>query len=187
MPNPTSSLRSKVKREDFAIQVESVTDELADSDHIARDWQSPGSLKRPDERSIPVELGRWLTRSLATMAVVSCVALIAVGATPLLTGLSANVARWARHGWDVMKGAPLSALPLLLAGASYLILQALLRPRPLELLKRMMLGGAFLLWGVTQLMPASALTTELGNVVIALYVIDLGLIIRTDLRTVTAS
>jgi hypothetical protein len=187
MPNPTSPLRSKVEREDLAVRVESVTDVLADSEHITRDRQSPGSLKRPGERSILVELGRWMTRSLAAMAVVSCIALIAVGATPLLTGLSVNLARWARYGWDLMKGAPLSALPLLLAGASYIVLQALLRPRPLELLKRMMLGSAFLLWGVTQLMPTSALTTELGNVVIALYVIDLGLIIRTDLRTVAAN
>ena len=86
-----------------------------------------------------------------------------------------------------MKGARLSALPLLLAGASYIVLQALLRPSPLELLKRLMLGSAFLLWGITQLMPVSALATELGNIVIALYVIDLGLIIRTDLRTVIAN
>jgi hypothetical protein len=71
---------------------------------------------------------------------------------------------------------------LLLAGSSYLVLQAILRPPPLELLKRIMLGVAFLLWGVVQLMPASDLATELGNVVIALYVIDLGLIIWTDLE-----
>ncbi|HUN57879.1 MAG TPA: hypothetical protein VMU41_07170 [Candidatus Binataceae bacterium] len=105
----------------------------------------------------------------------------------MLTGLSVNVARWATRGWALMKGAPLSATPLLLAGAAYIVLQALLRPRPLELLKRLMLGSAFLLWGITQLMPVSALATELGNIVIALYVIDLGLIIRTDLRTVGAN
>ena len=187
MPNPTSPLRSKVEREDFAVRVESVTDRLADSEHITRDRQSPGSLKRPNERAILVELGRWITRSLAVMAVVSCIALVAVGATPLLNGLSINVARWAARGWELIKDAPLSALPLLLAGASYIVLQALLRPRPLELLKRLMLGSAFLLWGITQLMSASVLTTELGNIVIALYVIDLGLIIRTDLRTVSAN
>jgi hypothetical protein len=187
MPNPTSPLRLKVEREDFAVRVESVTDGLAGSEHIARDRQSLGSLKRPSERSILVELGRWITRSLAVMAVVSCIALVAVGATPLLTAWSTAIARWTARGWAQIKVVPLSAIPLLLAGASYIVLQALLRPRPLELLKRMMLGSAFLLWGVTQLMPASALTTELGNVVIALYVIDLGLIIRTDLRTVAAN
>jgi hypothetical protein len=45
-----------------------------------------------------------------------------------------------------------------------------------------MLAFAFLLWGVVQLMPASDLATELGNIVIALYVIDLGLIIWTELQ-----
>jgi hypothetical protein len=186
MRNPTCSLRSKAEHEDFAVRVESVTDVL-DSEPPARDRQSSDSLKRRDERSILIELGRWITRSLAVMAVVSCIVLVAAGATPLLTGLSVNVARWAARSWGVMNGAPLSALPLLSGGASYIALQTLLRPSPLELLKRIMLGGAFLLWGVTQLMPASALATELGNVVIALYVIDLGLIIRTDLRTVSAN
>jgi hypothetical protein len=52
----------------------------------------------------------------------------------------------------------------------------------LELLKRLMLGAAFLLWGVVQLMPASNLAAELGNLVIALYVVDLGLIIWTELQ-----
>jgi hypothetical protein len=61
-------------------------------------------------------------------------------------------------------------------------MQALLRPRPLELLKRLMLGGAFLLWGVVQLMPISELANELGNVVIAMYVVDLALMIRPDLQ-----
>ena len=82
----------------------------------------------------------------------------------------------------MVKSLPLSALPLLLAGSSYLMLQAILRPRPLELLKRVMLAIAFLLWGVVQLMPPSNLATELGNAVIALYVIDLGLIIWVELQ-----
>jgi hypothetical protein len=57
---------------------------------------------------------------------------------------------------------PLSALPLLLAGSSYIVLQGILRPQLLELLKRLMMGMAFLLWGVVQLMQASRLTDELG-------------------------
>jgi hypothetical protein len=61
-------------------------------------------------------------------------------------------------------------------------LQAIVRPRPLELLKRVMLAAAFLLWGIVQLMAAGNLASELGNLVIALYVIDLGLIIWTDLE-----
>jgi hypothetical protein len=140
------------------------------------------SLERPHERSFAVEIVRWLTRSLAVLAVVSCIALVAIGATPLLTAWSTAIARVSERGWAFIKAGPLSALPLLLAGSSYIVLQVMLRPRPLELLKRLMLGCAFLLWGVTQLMTASNLATELGNVVIALYVIDLGLMIHSDLE-----
>jgi hypothetical protein len=115
------------------------------------------------------------------LAVISSFALLCAGATPFLNSLETYIIRASRLGWSVFKSLPLSAAPLLLAGSSYLVLQAILRPRPLELLKRLMLGAAFLLWGVVQLMPASNLTAELGNVVIALYVVDLGLIIWTDL------
>jgi|SRR5271163_2685505 len=140
------------------------------------------SIRRPGERPALEELVRWIARSLAVMAVVSSVALMCVGATPLLTSMPAHLAKAALRGWALLKELPLSALPLLLAGASYILLQAILRPRPLELVKRLMLGSAFLLWGAVQLMPAGDLATELGNLVIALYVVDLGLIIWTDLE-----
>lgn len=148
----------------------------------AREPAAANSLKRPYERSVGIEMMRWLTRSLVVLAVVSCIALVAIGATPLLTAWSSAIARMSERGWAFIKAGPLAALPLLLAGSSYIVLQAILRPRPLELLKRLMLGCAFLLWGITQLMAASNLATELGNVVIALYVIDLGLMIRSDLE-----
>jgi hypothetical protein len=105
-----------------------------------------------------------------------------VGATPLLTSLPTYIAKATFRGWSLIKNLPLSAIPLLLAGSSYIVLQAILRPRPLELVKRLMLGIAFLLWGIVQLMPVSDLAVELGNVVITLYVVDLGLIIWTDLQ-----
>lgn len=132
------------------------------------------------------ELARWLARSLAVMAVVTSFALLCVGATPLLTSAPTRIALAASRGWALIRNLPLAALPLLLAGTSYLVLQAILRPPPLELLKRLMLGAAFLLWGIVLLMPVSDLTVELGNVVIALYVVDLGLIIWTDLRKESA-
>jgi hypothetical protein len=141
-----------------------------------------GSIRRPGEGPPLQELLRWIVRSLAVLAVLSSFALLCVGATPLLTSLPTYIAKEAFRDWALVKNLPLSAFPLLLAGSSYLVLQAILRPRPLELLKRLMLGIAFLLWGVVQLMPASKLAAEFGNVVIALYVVDLGLIIWTDLE-----
>jgi hypothetical protein len=77
---------------------------------------------------------------------------------------------------------PFAAAALILAGVAFIGLQFFLRPSPLDLSKRLMVALAFILWGVTALMPPGALTTELGNLVIALYVVDLGLIILGDLR-----
>ncbi|MGH8335344.1 MAG: hypothetical protein ACRETL_00640 [Gammaproteobacteria bacterium] len=180
MSKPTGSLRYETQRHDANHHhaVEAANEKLA---QLPPERASRGSLKRPYERSVLTELGRWLARSLALLAIASCIALVAVGATPFLTAWSKEIARWTARGWAVMKVVPLSAIPLLLAGASYIVLQTILRQPPVELLKRVMLGSAFLLWGVTQLMPVGALSAELGNVVIALYVIDLGLMIRTDL------
>jgi hypothetical protein len=62
---------------------------------------------------------------------------------------------------------------LLLVGTSFLLVQPMLRPRLLDLLKNLVLAGTFLLWGIVQLMPQNALSIRLGNLVIALYVLDL--------------
>lgn len=71
----------------------------------------------------------------------------------------------------------ISAAPLLLVGASFLILQPIIRPRLMELLKNALLAVTFLLWGTIQLMPQNATSMRLGNVVIALYVLDLAWVI----------
>jgi hypothetical protein len=88
----------------------------------------------------------------------------------------------AAHGLPSLSHAPVSAAPLLLIGLAYVGLQPLVRPRPLELLKRLMLGGAFILWGIDQLLPPGRLATTLGDVVILLYVLDLALIIRSHVQ-----
>jgi hypothetical protein len=144
--------------------------------------EHPSSIKRRGEGPLLEEVSRWLARSLAVAAVLSSFALLCVGATPLLTSLSTHIVKAALHAWALVKNVPLSALPLLLAGSSYIVLRGILRRQLLELLKRLMMVMAFLLWGVVQLMPASRLTAELGNLVITLYVVDLGLIIWTDLQ-----
>jgi hypothetical protein len=70
--------------------------------------------------------------------------------------------------------APVSAAPLLLIGAAYLGFQALLRPKPLDLFKALIVSSAFILWGVDQLLPGGWVATILGDVVITLYVLDVG-------------
>ncbi len=70
--------------------------------------------------------------------------------------------------------APISAAPLLLIGLAFLSFQLLIRPKPLELLKAFIVSAAFILWGVVQLLPVGWIATMLGDVVIVLYVVDLG-------------
>jgi hypothetical protein len=102
---------------------------------------------------------RWVSYGLAIVALAgSIVLLIGNAKLGILSELPA---------------AMISAAPLLLVGASFLILQAILRPRWKELLKNALLAATFLLWGAIQLMPQNAKSAWLGNVVIALYVLDL--------------
>jgi hypothetical protein len=67
----------------------------------------------------------------------------------------------------------LSAAPLLLVGISFLAAQPVMRPKLADLLKNALLASAFLLWGTIQFMPQTILSRRLGNLVIALYVVDL--------------
>jgi hypothetical protein len=69
---------------------------------------------------------------------------------------------------------PLSAAPLLLIGAAYLAFQVLIRAQFLDLCKALIVSSAFILWGIDQLLPLGWFATTLGDIVIVLYVIDLG-------------
>jgi hypothetical protein len=75
-----------------------------------------------------------------------------------------------------------SATPLLLIGTANLIFQALIRPKPLDLCKGLIVSTAFILWGIDQLLPGGWSATALGDVVITLYVIDLGWMLLDHLR-----
>lgn len=71
----------------------------------------------------------------------------------------------------------ISAVPLLLIGVSFLVAQLILRPRWTDLLKNILLAATFILWSVVQLMEQNSLSKKLGDVVIALYVVDLAWVI----------
>lgn len=102
---------------------------------------------------------RWISFTLAFLALAACIGLLIGNArTGFLPGFSAAGA---------------TAAPLLLVGTSFLFVQPVIRPRLLELLKNVLLAAAFLLWGIIQFMPQNAMSMRLGNVVIALYVLDL--------------
>jgi hypothetical protein len=124
----------------------------------------------------------WVAGALTIAAILASAVLLLSDARPSLELLFRSIVLFAPKAWAWLGHAPLSALPLLLAGASYVVLQAVLRPPPMELIRRLMLGSAFLLWGIVQLMPAGTLATNLGDVVITLYVIDLGLMVQAELQ-----
>jgi hypothetical protein len=74
------------------------------------------------------------------------------------------------------------ALALILIGASYVALQVG-ESRPwAERLKGAALGAAFLMWGVEQLLPPSRIVTIMDFLVISIFVVDLNLIIRDQIR-----
>jgi hypothetical protein len=101
----------------------------------------------------------WLALGLIFLALASSVGLLASNVRiAVALGLSA---------------AAISALPLLAAGLSFLMVQPMIRPRWTELLKNLLLAATFLLWGAVQLMAQNPLSKKLGDAVIALYVVDL--------------
>ncbi len=70
--------------------------------------------------------------------------------------------------------ASISALPLLLIGLAALGFQFVSHPNRLALFKACIVSAAFLLWGIDQLLPTGWPATAIGDLVITLYVIDLG-------------
>ena len=78
--------------------------------------------------------------------------------------------------------APISAVPLLLIGLASLGFQIVVRPKLLDLFKAFIVSAAFLLWGIDQLLPAGWGASMLGDVVIVLYVIDLGWMMADRLK-----
>lgn len=131
--------------------------------HLFRlDHAIGGTRVKEVQRSSTTNLNsilRWFSCGLSALALAASVGLligdVGIGTLPRL---SAAVA---------------SAAPLLLVGTSFLFVQPILRPRLIELLKNVLLAATFLLWGTIQLMPRTATSIRLGNVVIALYVLDL--------------
>lgn len=101
----------------------------------------------------------------------------------LLAGGGLLLRDLALHLFVDLPHAPLSAAPLLLIGAASWGFQVLTRPKPLELFKALLVSLAFILGGIDQMLPPGWLTTTVGDVVITLYVIDLGWIMGSALRT----
>jgi hypothetical protein len=119
------------------------------------------SLRQPEGKV--VAKARRLTRLVAVVLV-----LLAVLSGLLLLAKDAGIT-----ALRTLPSSEVSAAPLLLVGVAFLIAQLIIRPNLADLLKNILLAATFLLWGAVQLMPLNALSARLGNLVIALYVVDL--------------
>jgi hypothetical protein len=75
-----------------------------------------------------------------------------------------------------------SAIPLITIALACLVFHATWMPRPLDLLKRILLSAAFLFWAANQLFPTAGWAPVANDIAIALFVLDLALILWTDLR-----
>lgn len=75
-----------------------------------------------------------------------------------------------------------SALPLVAIALACLAFHATWRPEPLDLLKRVLLSAAFLFWAANQLFPTEGWAPIANDAAIALFVLDLALILWGDLR-----
>jgi uncharacterized membrane protein len=71
----------------------------------------------------------------------------------------------------------LAAIPLTMIAIAYLVYNTAHRPRPLEFVKAIMLAAAFLFWAANQLWPDSHLSTLFNDIAIALFVLDVFLVI----------
>jgi hypothetical protein len=104
-------------------------------------------------------------------------------ALPVTLGIVTLVSGAALLLWDVKpKLFPsrahdlLGALPLALIALAYLIYQSVRRPGAAELFKGVLLAIAFLFWAANQFWPDSAAATLFNDIAIALFVLDVFLV-----------
>jgi hypothetical protein len=110
---------------------------------------------------------RQFAVACAGASLLSSLLLVVQDAAPVLTSL--------RHTW-------LAASALLLAGIACLGLASAVRAQKKDLLMRLSLGLAFILWGIQQLLHAGGVSVLFGDFVIVLFVVDLLAIMDTALR-----
>jgi hypothetical protein len=105
-------------------------------------------------------------------------------ALPLILGILTLVSVGVLLAWDAFPrlfpaGAHdlLGALPLVLIALAYLVYQSAHRPPLLEAVKAILLAIAFLFWAANQLWPNLPQATLYNDIAIALFVLDVFLVI----------
>jgi hypothetical protein len=70
-----------------------------------------------------------------------------------------------------------SGIPLILIGLSFASLQFAVRRTPSQCILGLSVSAAFILWGIEQFLPNQAMVSFLDDVVVFLFVLDLGIVI----------
>ena len=104
-------------------------------------------------------------------------------AMPLVLGVMTLISLGALLAWDVNpKFFParahgfLAAFPLAMIAIAYLLYQSARRPAVKEFVKAMILAVAFLFWAANQLWPDLPQATLFNDIAIALFVLDVFLV-----------
>ncbi len=93
-----------------------------------------------------------------------------------------------RHVLPLITGSQLaisfkSGIPLIAIGVSYFVLIITLPRTPGQRLVGILMGSAFVLWGVEQFLSDRTLISFIDDMVVFLFVVDLSIVIRQNLRT----
>ena len=164
---------------------------------LARPWRRPslfGSTLRaavtverqPLEHARPIERSKLEKRALDGARKIRPARRLdrAGRAVPLLLGILTLGLVGLLLFWDAFPRlfparahAILGALPLALIAVAYLAYQFVRRPLRMELVKAAMLAAAFLLWSANQLWPDFWAATLFNDLAIALFVLDVFLVI----------
>jgi hypothetical protein len=114
-------------------------------------------------KHLPRSIGATLSLRLGQLTLVSLLLLIAWDAYP--------------RAFPARAHNLLGSLPLALIAVTYLLYQAGRRPRAAELLKATVLAAAFLLWAANQFWPQAPSATLWNDLAIALFVVDVFLVV----------
>jgi hypothetical protein len=105
-------------------------------------------------------------------------------AVPLVLGLATLICIALLLAWDISPGSfperahdTLAAFPLTMIAIAYLVYQTVRRPSAKELVKGIMLSVAFLFWAANQLWPDRREATFFNDMAIAIFVVDVFLVI----------
>jgi hypothetical protein len=127
--------------------------------------------RRPSEHQegtpMSIARGRFLEgipRTLGAITILTLVPLLAWDASP--------------ESFPERAHDPLAALPLAMIALACMVHHAVRRSSLPEFAKGLMLAAAFLFWAANQLWPQHPLATLFNDVAIALFVVDVFLVIR---------